>query len=101
CLCSCFGWTTRCVTARATGSTTTRAISPQAPSVQLAAVPIEYHVSAIVASSSPPTLGGSARPQQRHSPPAPAHPENQTRPPEEPARTETQPYKHSTSREPR
>jgi hypothetical protein len=34
------------VTARATGSTTTRAISPQAPSVQLAAVPIEYHVSA-------------------------------------------------------
>ena len=38
--CRCFGSTTRWVTARATGSTTTRLTSPQTPSVQLASAPI-------------------------------------------------------------
>jgi hypothetical protein len=36
----CFGSTTRCVTARATGSTTTWVTSPQMPSEQLATVPM-------------------------------------------------------------
>src|ERR1035441_1188525 len=69
--CRCFGSTTRCVTARATGSTITRITSPQAPSLQLASAPIVNGVVSAIchppspARTLPPLLTGCAAPFRR------------------------------------